>query len=589
MKQHNYDYRLLLEQLELSPASDISAQGMAVSVVPILVVAIVSCFLKLGNVRTLIIAAIRCVAQLLLLGLVLYPIFRYNQAYVTFPYILFMVLVATREASVKPKHRYKGVALHMMVSISATLLVSLTVIIFGVLQPTPWYNAQTVIPVAGMMLGSCVNALSLGLDRFLVSLCGESGRQGSATLQTFQACGATRWECSLPAMRQAIETGMTPNLNQMSVMGLVSIPGMFTGQILGGTPPFIAAKYQIVIMFFVSSNSTMILFFTLLQAIYFRLFRNKNHSFQANLVSKRQGGKPKDIVLAVATQVVDLFKAVRTFFANHRDDSDMIDAECNNASAKEKVLQEGTFRRTTAAPPNSSRASLLKLTNGVISHDGEDGTPLLTDLDLELCDGEIIVLQGPSGCGKTSVLRALALLESLQSGTLTLRQPNGMVSATMCSPTAWRSQVLNVRQSGGLGLQGTPRELLCNLCALKSQTHRVATSAKETVEKRLIENIQAVDMSPEVMLDHQWDHMSGGEAQRVYLCVLLALLPTVLLLDEPTSACDEYSARKVEDLIVQSGCAVIWVSHNPAQMERLLTLNQTCLMRYEKMTATADA
>jgi putative ABC transport system permease protein len=103
------------------------------------------------------------------------------------------------------------------------------------------------------------------MDRFLSFIRGESGN-GSALLQTYMNCGATKWVMSLPSIRQGIETGLTPNLNQMSVMGLVSIPGMLTGQILAGTSPLVAAKYQIVIMFFICSNSMTILLSTLCQA-----------------------------------------------------------------------------------------------------------------------------------------------------------------------------------------------------------------------------------------------------------------------------------------------------------------------------------
>ena len=80
------------------------------------------------------------------------------------------------------------------------------------------------------------------------------------------------------------------------------------------------------------------------------------------------------------------------------------------------------------------------------------------------------------------------------------------------------------------------------------------------------------------MMDQRWDNMSGGEAQRVYMCMLLALNPAVLLLDEPTSACDEQNAKKVERLIVSSGMAVVWISHDPAQIERLKELDQTSLL-----------
>lgn len=263
----NSNTRLLISEgdLDLSPATDIPASGMVVAAIPILTVAVVSLFLKLGNVQTLLISASRCVVQLLILGLILVPVFRSNQVYVVFPYLLAMMLFATREASLKPKLRYVGMTFNMFASILTSTSIWLTVIMFGVLKPSPWWDAQVVIPVAGMMLGSCVNAQSLGMDRFLSFIRGESGN-GSALLQTYMNCGATKWVMSLPSIRQGIETGLTPNLNQMSVMGLVSIPGMLTGQILAGTSPLVAAKYQIVIMFFICSNSMTILLSTLCQA-----------------------------------------------------------------------------------------------------------------------------------------------------------------------------------------------------------------------------------------------------------------------------------------------------------------------------------
>jgi putative ABC transport system permease protein len=129
---------------------------------------------------------------LLILGLILVPVFRSNQVYVVFPYLLAMMLFATREASLKPKLRYVGMTFNMFASILTSTSIWLTVIMFGVLKPSPWWDAQVVIPVAGMMLGSCVNAQSLGMDRFLSFIRGESGN-GSALLQTYMNCGATKW------------------------------------------------------------------------------------------------------------------------------------------------------------------------------------------------------------------------------------------------------------------------------------------------------------------------------------------------------------------------------------------------------------
>ena len=570
--------RLLLNEdgLSLSPAPDISPWGMIVSACPIIIVALLSLYLRLGNVRTLLVAASRCVIQLLLLGLLLYPIFRANKVYVVLPYVLVMILFATHEAAVKPKHRYVGMAPQMLMSIAVSLAVSLTIICFGVLKPNPWYDAQVVIPVAGMLLGSCVNALSLGMDRFLLSLRGSGG--GSASFQTLVACGATRWESSLPSLREAIETGLTPNLNQMSVMGLVSIPGMFTGQILGGTPPFVAAKYQIVIMFFVCSNSIVILFLVLLQAVFFRLF-DSNQAFREDLVYQRTGGKPKDIVLALVAALVGLMSSLRgkqTEEKSFTTGDDTKDNENNDPGGS-----PGTFRPVDTASVihgSSSSEPLLSIKQGRISHKGR---LLLTDLNLELFDGDIILIIGPSGCGKTTFLRSLALLEPLDGGTLYLGGKSGCIHAT-----AWRAEVLYVRQSGGQDLQGTPKDFLAKLCSLQSQSCRTQDANK--VEARFLGNLLALDLDRE-MMERRWDLMSGGEAQRIYLCMLLSLCPSVLLLDEPTSACDELAARKLEQLIVSSKIAVVWISHDSAQIDRLiLQSEQASCMNYQKTASNQN-
>lgn len=180
----------------------------------------------------------------------------------------------------------------MLLSLTVGVSISFAVISGLVLKPQPWWNASTMIPLCGMLMGSSVNALSLGMDKLLLSL----SDSGSARMQTLLACGATTWEAALPSVREAIETGLTPNLNQMSIMGLVSIPGMMAGQILGGASPLTAAKYQVVIMFFICSNSTTVLFGTILQAVFWRLFDGQARFLK--VVAKRKGGKPKDILMA---------------------------------------------------------------------------------------------------------------------------------------------------------------------------------------------------------------------------------------------------------------------------------------------------
>ena len=137
---------------------------------------------------------------------------------------------------------------------------------------------------------------------------------------------------SLPSIRQGIETGLTPNLNQMSVMGLVSIPGMLTGQILAGTSPLVAAKYQIVIMFFICSNSTTILLSTLCQAVYLRLFDHDR--FHSQVIQERKGGKPKDWVLALCSKAAEILRLLSPRKGGDEDGdtmhSDNGDVECTS-------------------------------------------------------------------------------------------------------------------------------------------------------------------------------------------------------------------------------------------------------------------
>jgi putative ABC transport system permease protein len=221
----------------LRSAPDIGIIGVFAAASLMLVVFSVSAHFRLGLGSNIAIASVRTVLQLAALGAILYPIFDANVPQVVLPYLLLMATFATREASVKPKYRYGGMRKHLFVSVVGGLALSFTVASLLVMRPAPWWNASTMIPVCGMLLGGCVNALSLGTDKFLTALV-ENGGQLDALLHA----GATAHEAALPGVRAALSTGLTPTLNQMNVIGLVSIPGMMTGQVLGGSPPLIAAK-----------------------------------------------------------------------------------------------------------------------------------------------------------------------------------------------------------------------------------------------------------------------------------------------------------------------------------------------------------
>jgi ABC-type iron transport system FetAB ATPase subunit len=145
------------------------------------------------------------------------------------------------------------------------------------------------------------------------------------------------------------------------------------------------------------------------------------------------------------------------------------------------------------------------------------------------------------------------------------------------SPTEWRSQIIYVRQAGGQGMEGTPRDNLHGICQLGAQG-KYKLEDRQAVERQFVVFLAHLSLSPG-MMDTSWDRMSGGEAQRVYLCMLLSLDPAILLLDEPTSACDEENAKSVERMITESGVTIIWISHDPSQINRLEELEQSSSIR----------
>jgi putative ABC transport system permease protein len=98
-----------------------------------------------------------------------------------------------------------------------------------------------------MILGNCMTGIALGLDTLTTSL--VSRRAG---VEAQLMLGATRQEAVAPVTRQALRNALMPTINSMAATGVVSLPGMMTGQILSGVPPAEAVKYQILVMFLIA-------------------------------------------------------------------------------------------------------------------------------------------------------------------------------------------------------------------------------------------------------------------------------------------------------------------------------------------------
>lgn len=257
---------------------------LAVAASLILICGGISLALRLGLERKLLLAAVRTVVQLLLVGLVLTWIFGHSRWYFVVSLLVVMTVTAGLSAVRRTAHRYRGMWWDSIVSMWASSWLMAAVAVYGVVQVRPWYapHPQYVIPLLGMILGNTLNGISLGLDRL-----GEELSSKRDEVETLLALGATSWEAARRPIRQAIRTGMIPTINGMMVVGLVSLPGMMTGQLLAGMDPMQAVKYQIVIMFLIAAGTSLGTFGVVLLG-YRRLFTRDHQFMPSRLVGRSE-------------------------------------------------------------------------------------------------------------------------------------------------------------------------------------------------------------------------------------------------------------------------------------------------------------
>ena len=246
---------------------------VALAAALILINGAISIALRLKMERTLLLASARTTVQLLLVGFVLNWIFNLDRWYLVLAMLSVMTLVAGYTAAARNDRRFPGMwittILSMWVSSWLITAFALFVVLHGIGN---WYQPQYAIPLLGMVLGNTLNGISVGLATLSSELALRRGEIDSAL-----ALGASRYEAALPTIRQSIRLGMMPIINSMMVVGLVSLPGMMTGQLLAGTPPVEAVKYQIMIMFLIAS-ATALGTVGIVALSFLRLF-NRDHQF----------------------------------------------------------------------------------------------------------------------------------------------------------------------------------------------------------------------------------------------------------------------------------------------------------------------
>jgi putative ABC transport system permease protein len=231
---------------------DLSWWQLSIAAFMVIALAVVSMIAKLNVGKPILIAALRTVIQLTLIGLVLEALFSVGSFHWVALMAGVMLLVAGREVMARQKHRLKGGwafgigTVSMFISGFTVTVLTLTVVI----GPDPWYTPQYAIPLLGMLLGNTMTGVALSLDRLT-----EAVWRQRSVIENRLMLGQSWQEAIGDFRREAMRSGMMPMINAMAAAGIVSLPGMMTGQILGGSPPGVAVKYQILVMFTITVGS----------------------------------------------------------------------------------------------------------------------------------------------------------------------------------------------------------------------------------------------------------------------------------------------------------------------------------------------
>ena len=220
---------------------NIPLTNLALAFIPVLVVLIIIWRWNIG-IKSSLYAIFRMIIQLLLIGYVLTYIFETNSNYIVISELSIM-LVSASWISLRTTSLPRRILL--LNAINAILIGGVSVLIImtqGVLMIDPWYEPTFMIPLAGMIFANCMNGISLAAERLESVL-----NQGKSFSE---------------AKVIALKTSLIPITNMLLAVGLVSLPGMMTGQILSGVSPMIAVRYQIMVMcmFFGSTGISVAVF-----------------------------------------------------------------------------------------------------------------------------------------------------------------------------------------------------------------------------------------------------------------------------------------------------------------------------------------
>jgi len=264
----------------MSPPLPLGPWQIAAASLLVVVAGAISVVLRLGVERRLALASVRTVVQLILIGYVLRWVFAVNRLDVFVALLAVMVFFAGHAAVQRSSRRYRGIHGETFITLALVGSATTFTVTALIIRVEPLWRPQYALPLLGMVLGNSLTGISLALDSLL-----EAFDERRDLIESDLSLGASKWEAARDPLAEGVRRGMIPIINTMMVVGVVSLPGMMTGQILAGADPVSAVKYQVVVMFMVAAATALGAMLTAL-FVYRRVF-NDRHQLVAGLIERR--------------------------------------------------------------------------------------------------------------------------------------------------------------------------------------------------------------------------------------------------------------------------------------------------------------
>ncbi|CDH53655.1 upf0014-domain-containing protein [Lichtheimia corymbifera JMRC:FSU:9682] len=304
---------ILQEGHNLQPNLD--WQNVAIASSFIVLNGVMSLILGLRLEKSLIVASIRCLVQLTVMGYILEDVFKARHPAIIMLMVCILILLGAYE-TVYNKCRLSFPGMFMAVLLS-TAFSTLLIGIIGTrytLEQVPFWIPETFIPTMGMLLGNMMSGMAVALSSVLTSV-----GTGKEQIETYLAFGASRWEAGQSITVEAVRLAMLPTINQMSVIGLISIPGMMTGQILGGAPIMGAVRYQQIIMFLISASTALGVLMAVVACV--RVMIDNKHRLRPEKIIHGKSNVFRDL----RNLIVSLAQLVCCIRKHEEDDNDSVE------------------------------------------------------------------------------------------------------------------------------------------------------------------------------------------------------------------------------------------------------------------------